>query len=93
MDMRLLMKQAKQMQTKIRETEQNLHAEGTSGGAMVKVVLNGARELVSISIAKSIVESDEDLSMLEDLITAAFKDASTKINKAMAQITGGFNGL
>ncbi len=47
MDMRFLMKQAQQMQTKLQEAQKALRAEGTAGGAMVKVTLNGAKELMA----------------------------------------------
>ena len=88
MDMRFLMKQAQQMQTKLQEAQKALRAEGTAGGAMVKVTLNGSKELVAISVAKEAMDP-EDPSMLEDLIMAAFKDASAKADEGMAKATGG----
>ena len=91
MDMRFLMKQAQVMQQKLLDAQQNLRAEGTAGGAMVKVTLNGAKELVGISIAKEAMDP-EDPSMLEDLVLAAFKDAQQKVDDAMAQATGGMAG-
>ncbi len=91
MDMRFLMKQAQAMQQKLLEAQQNLRAEGTAGGAMVKVTLNGAKELVGISIAKEAMDP-EDPSMLEDLILAAFKDGQKKAEEAMAAVTGGMTG-
>ncbi|BDU76362.1 YbaB/EbfC family nucleoid-associated protein [Mesoterricola sediminis] len=91
MDMRFLMKQAQAMQSKLQEAQANLRAEGTAGGAMVKVTLNGAKELVGISIAKEAMDP-EDPSMLEDLVLAAFKDASAKADEAMGKITGGLTG-
>ncbi len=91
MDMRFLMKQAQTMQAKLQEAQKNLRAEGTAGGAMVKVTLNGSKELVDISIAKEAMDP-EDPSMLEDLVKAAFKDASTKADEAMAKVTGGLTG-
>jgi DNA-binding YbaB/EbfC family protein len=87
MDMRFMMKQAQQMQVKLQEAQQTIRAEGTAGGA-VKVTLNGAKELVGVSISKDAIDP-EDPSMLEDLITAAFKDASAKAEAAMSQVTGG----
>jgi len=87
MDMRFLMKQAQQMQTKLHEAQQSLRAEGTAGGA-VTVTLNGAKELVGVSISKDAMDP-EDPSMLEDLIMAAFKDAAAKADSAMAKATGG----
>ena len=88
MDMRFLMKQAQAMQAKLAEAQANLRAEGTAGGGTVKVVLNGSRELQSIQIAKDAMDP-EDPSMLEDLIQAAFKDASAKVDEALKQATGG----
>jgi len=91
MDMRFLMKQAQQMQTKMQEAQAALRAEGTAGGAMVKVTLNGSKELVAIAIAKEAMDP-EDPSMLEDLILAAFKDAAGKADDAMAKVTGSLGG-
>lgn len=88
MDMRFLMKQAQQMQQKLQDAQQNLRAEGTAGGQLVKVVLNGSKELVDLSIAKDAIDP-EDPSMLEDLLRAAFKDAAAKADEAMKQVTGG----
>jgi hypothetical protein len=90
MDMRFLMKQAQQMQTKLQEAQKNLRVEGTAGGAMVKLTLNGAKELVAISVAKEAMDP-EDPSMLEDMIMAAFKDATAKADEAMSKVTGGMN--
>ena len=91
MDMRFLMKQAQQMQTKMQEAQASLRVEGTAGGSMVKVTLNGSKELVAISIAKEAMDP-EDPSMLEDLILASFKDAAAKADEAMAKVTGGLGG-
>lgn len=91
MDMRFLMKQAQAMQAKLQDAQQNLRAEGTAGGAMVKVTLNGSKELQGISIAKEAMDP-EDPSMLEDLILAAFKDACAKADEAMSKVTGGMAG-
>ncbi len=91
MDMRFLMKQAQAMQTKMQEAQANLRAEGTAGGGSVKIVLNGNKELMSITITKDAMDP-EDPSMTEDLVSAAFKDATTKVDEAMKQIMGGMTG-
>jgi DNA-binding YbaB/EbfC family protein len=88
MDMRFLMRQAQQMQAKLQEAQQNLRAEGTAGGELVKVVLNGSKELMDLSISKDAIDP-EDPSMLEDLLKAAFKDAAAKADEAMAKASGG----
>ena len=91
MDMRFLMRQAQQMQAKLLETQQNLRVEGTAGGELVKVVLNGAKEPLSVSIAKEAIDP-EDPSMLEDLLLAAYKDAFAKAEEAMQKSTSGMAG-
>ena len=91
MDMRFLMKQAQVMQQKLQDAQQNLRVEGTAGGEMVKVTLNGSKELQGLSIAKDVMDP-EDPSMLEDLIVAAFKDAAQKADDAMAKVSGGLSG-
>ncbi len=58
---------------------------------MVKVTLNGAKDLVAIAVAKE-ARDPEDPSMLEDLILAAFKDASAKADAGMAKVTGSLGG-
>lgn len=88
MDMRFLMKQAQQMQAKLQEAQASLRVEGTAGGALVKVTLNGSKELMGISIAKDAMDP-EDPSMLEDLLMAAFRDATAKVDEAMKKQMGG----
>ena len=88
MDMRFLMKQAQQMQTKLQEIQNSVLAEGTAGGESVRITLNGAKELVRVSISRDAMDP-EDPSMLEDLIVAAFNDASAKADEAMGKATGG----
>ena len=80
-----MMKQAQQMQRRMQETQAKLgeqEREGTSGGNLVKVVLNGKSEMKSLSIDKSLVNADE-VDMLEDLILAAYNDAHKKIDAMM----------
>ncbi|HEX9080973.1 MAG TPA: YbaB/EbfC family nucleoid-associated protein [Holophagaceae bacterium] len=88
MDMRFLMKQAQQMQAKLQEAQANFRAEGTAGGQLVKVTLNGSKELMGLSIAKEAMDP-EDPSMLEDLLMAAFRDAVQKVDEGMKQQMGG----
>ncbi len=79
------------MQQKLLDAQQNLRVEGTAGGELVKVTLNGAKELQGLSIAKDVMDP-EDPTMLEDLILAAFKDANQKVDEAMAKLQGGLTG-
>ena len=67
---------------------------GDAGGGMVKVTMNGASELVGIKLDKQVVDPN-DVEMLEDLIVAAFNNASEKVkelsNSTFGNITGGMN--
>jgi DNA-binding YbaB/EbfC family protein len=85
------MKQAQAMQQKLTDAQQSIRAEGTSGGAMVKVTVNGAKELKGLSIAKEAMDP-EDPSMLEDLILAAYNDAAKKADEEMGKVTGAMGG-
>ena len=97
MNIQGLMKQAQIMQKKMEEEQAKLaleEVEGTSGGGMVKLVLNGKFEMKKINIDKSLIDP-EDGEVIEDLIVAAFNDAKAKIDKkmqdSMSAMTGGLN--
>jgi hypothetical protein len=69
------------MQSKLSEAQERLRtvtATGSAGGDMVRVELNGQFELLSIQIDKEVVDPN-DVQMLQDLIHAAFADASAKV--------------
>ncbi|MDP8204083.1 MAG: YbaB/EbfC family nucleoid-associated protein [Candidatus Tenebribacter mawsonii] len=90
-----LMKQAKKMQDEMMKTQEELAnkiVEGTSGGGMIKVQMNGKNQLISLNIDKEVVDPD-DIEMLEDLIIAAVNEAHDKIAKSseeeMGKLTGG----
>lgn len=92
-----IMKQAKKMQEKMGKLQQELEArtvEAQAGGGMVKVVVNGKFEIVSLQIEKDVVNSD-DIEMLQDLIVAAVNEGIRKAqemtSQEMSKITGGLN--
>ena len=90
-----IMKQAKKMQEKIGRLQEELETktiEAQSGGGMVRVVVNGKFEVVSLKIEKDVV-NPEDIEMLQDLIAAAVNEGIRKsqemASSEMAKITGG----
>ncbi|HOD66154.1 MAG TPA: YbaB/EbfC family nucleoid-associated protein [candidate division Zixibacteria bacterium] len=92
-----MMKQVQQMQAKmaaLQEELENTELEASSGGGMVKVVMNGKNVVRSITIDREVVDP-EDVEMLQDLIVAAVNQAREKVQELqaqqMAQITGGLN--
>ena len=59
-------------------------AEGSSGAGLVSVVLNGKNDVVKIHIDPSLLVP-EAVEMLEDLVTAAFRDARQKIEEIVSE--------
>jgi DNA-binding YbaB/EbfC family protein len=70
-----------------------LRVEATSGGGMVTVVMNGAKQVQSLKIDPEAV-SKEDVEMLQDLIIAALNDAHRKADEELSkQMSGMMGGL
>lgn len=87
MNLQKMMQQAQQMQQKLADMQARLEAEeteGSSGGGMVKVRLNGKRKLLSVSIDDSLMKPEEK-DVLEDLLVAAHNDACGKIDSSASQ--------
>ncbi len=82
-----MMKQAKEMQDNLQRELAEMRINGSSGGGMVEVTLDGNRNLISIKIDPEVVSKD-DVEMLQDLINAAFNDASTKVDEELSQKLG-----
>jgi len=87
-------KQAQQMQKKMQKVQDdllNLEINGQSGGGMVKIVVNGKKDPISISINEDIFKENKE--MVEDLILAAMKNALQNADKIaeekMKSVTGG----
>jgi DNA-binding YbaB/EbfC family protein len=95
MDFSEIMKQASKIQDQMKSAKEelkNIETEGTSGGGLVKLIINGDSEIKKIDLDPSILVASEK-EIIEDLIIAAFADAKSKINseiaKKMKDITGG----
>ena len=82
-----MLKQAKEMQDKIQRETAEMKIDGSSGGGMVAVTLDGNKNLISCVIDPEVVNKD-DVSMLQDLIMAAFNDANTKVDEALSEKLG-----
>jgi DNA-binding YbaB/EbfC family protein len=86
-DIQKMVKQAQEMQEKFQKEMAEMRVEGSSGGGMVTLVLDGNKNLVSLRIDPEVVNRD-DVGMLQDLIQAAFNDAGTKVNETLSQKLG-----
>lgn len=80
-DMLNMMGKIKEAQARLKQMKENLGTitiVGESGGGMVKVTVNGNRQVLKVEIEESLIKpSDKD--MLQDLIVAA-------TNKAMQEV-------
>ena len=92
---RNMMRQAQRMQAqlqKIQEELETLTVEGSAGGGVVKVTMTGKQVVESVTIEP---EAAEDVELLQDLVAAAFNDATEKTQQLaaskMSAITGGMN--
>jgi DNA-binding YbaB/EbfC family protein len=77
MDMMKMLGKMKEIQSKLKEAQDQLGdiiAEGESGGGMVKAVANGKKQVLKIEIDKDIAKP-EDVEMLQDLVVAAVNRA------------------
>ena len=88
MNIQAMMKQAQEMQERLKQQMANMRVEATAGGGMVTVVVNGAKQLQSLKIDPEVV-SKEDVEMLQDMILAAINDAHRKVDEDLASKMGG----
>lgn len=82
-----MLKTAKEMQEKLQKELAEMRVDGSSGGGMVTVTLDGSKNLISIRIDPEVVNK-EDIDMLQDLILAAFNDAGAKVDENLSQKLG-----
>jgi DNA-binding YbaB/EbfC family protein len=94
-NMKEMMRQAQRLQSKMSKLQEELasrQVEASAGGGMVKAVVNGKPELVSVTIEKDAVDP-EDIEMLQDLVVAAVNEALTRskemVEGEMGKLTGG----
>ncbi len=94
-NMQNLMKQAQRMQQEMERKQRELTEkvyEVKSGGGAVVLKMNGNKEIQELILSEDVVDPD-DIEMLQDLIIAAFKEATSQIDKeaedAMGAMTGG----
>ena len=94
--MQNLMRQANQLQMKIKKLQEELDQreyDGTSGGGAVSVKVRGENKIVGLKISEDVMKSG-DVDMLQDLILTAANDALKKAKEThaaeMEKVTGGF---
>ena len=95
MDLKNMMKQVQDIQGRINSMQGELAEktiETSTGGGMVTVTANGKQEIISINISPEIIDPN-DISMLQDLVTAAvntaLKSSKEMMQEELSKITGG----
>jgi DNA-binding YbaB/EbfC family protein len=90
-----MMKQAAQLQSKMKEMQEQLdtvEVEGESGGGLVRVRMTAKMEVKAVTIDPSLIKPEER-EVLEDLLVTAHGDARRKAEAAMQEkmktLTGG----
>ena len=84
-----LMQQAQQQAHDLQSRMQQTVVEASSGGGSVTVKMNGAKQVISVTIEP---EAAKDVEMLQDLVTAAFNAAAKKADEQMQSSLGGLLG-
>ena len=94
-----MLRQAQKMQEDMQKKQAELEEkeyEVSAGGGVVKVKINGRREILSIDIAPEIVDPD-DIETLSDIMVAAVNEAIKKVNNdsdaEMQKLTGAMGGF
>lgn len=92
-----MMRQVQKMQEDMQNKQAELDAreyEVSAGGGVVKVKINGKKEVLNIDIAEEIVDPD-DIETLSDILVAAVNEAIKKVDSTneaeMGKITGGLS--
>lgn len=89
-NMSQMMKQVKKMQQQMAKAQQELEKKeviGTAGGGVVKVTVNGQKQVKGIEISPEVVDPD-DVEMLQDLVLAAIQDAMKQVDELMEKDLG-----
>lgn len=86
-----MMKDLQRMQSQIQEKMDVLEVEGSAGGGMVTVRMDGKKTLLAVRVDPGAVQAN-DLDLLGDLVVAAVNDAGRKVDEAVVQLTQGLAG-
>ena len=89
-----MMRQVQKLQGEMQRAREELGetvVEGTAGGGVVSIVVDGNQHLRSVKISPDVVDPG-DVEMLEDLMASAIRDALTKAQKLASDRLGNLTG-
>ena len=91
MNIQAIMKQAQAMQKEMMKAKEEIDKmEFIGESSFVKVVVNGQKELLSVTIDPSVELSKDDIEMLQDVLVVAVNNAFQKVDKMTEQKMGKF---
>lgn len=90
-NMNQILKMAQDMSKKMEDKMGAVEVEGNAGGGMVKITMNGYKNVTGCEIAAEVVDAEE-IEMLQDLVVAAVNDALHKVDDQLKDSMGGFPG-
>jgi nucleoid-associated protein EbfC len=90
-NMQQMLKQAQKMQEQLQKQMAEMSVEGTAGGGMVCIKMNGLKQVLNVKIEPDAITSG-DVEMLQDLILAAINEAARKVDEDLAGQIGGLTG-
>jgi DNA-binding YbaB/EbfC family protein len=88
-NMQAMMQQAQKMQEKLQAEVALIRVDGTAGGGMVSVKMDGHKNVLGVKIDPEVAG---DVEMLQDLVVAAFNDAAKKVDEESQKKMGGMLG-
>ena len=87
MNVAKLLQQAQRAQTEMQRALSELEVEGSAGGGLVKIRLNGLKELRGVHIDNQALVGEE-AALLADLVVAAWEEASRQLEERTREIVG-----
>lgn len=88
-NMQAMMKQAQQMQEKLAQEVALIRVEGSAGGGMVTIKMDGHKNVLGVKIDPEVAG---DVEMLQDMVTAACNEAARKVDEESQRKMGGMLG-
>jgi len=88
-NMQSMMKQAQQMQERMQQEVAQIRVEGTAGGGMVTVKMDGQKNVLAVKIDPEVAG---DVEMLQDMVVAACNEAVKKVDEETKQKMGAMLG-
>ena len=88
-NMQQMMRQAQQMQEKLKQEISQIRVEATAGGGMVAIKMDGEKNILAVKIDPEVAG---DVEMLQDMIVAAASEAVKKVDEQVQAKMGGMLG-